>query len=227
MNPEAIFDAIRSNDAARARELLAADPALASARNADGLSALTIAAYYRRAEIVRDLLARGIALDIWEAATVGDSARVRELLTADPALVNSVSPDGFAPLGLAAYFGHYSTAEALVDAGADVNATARNPSRVRPLHSAAANANAETALDMARLLLLDGADANAAQQGGWTPLHQAADNNNPDLVAILLVHYADPFARADNGQTALDMALARGATAAAAHLRRAMGLSAD
>lgn len=219
MSNDALFEAIRTNDVSRVRDILDADPALASARGADGLSAVTLASYYRRSTIVHELLARRVTLDIWEAAIVGDNGRVRALLADDPSLANRIAPDGFSPLGLAAYFGRLAAAEALLDAGADVNAAAANPSRVRPLHSAVANSDAAMALAMAELLLRRGADVNAAQQDGWTPLHQAADNDHADLVRLLLSHGADPSARAGKGQTALDMATAKGATAAAAILR--------
>lgn len=221
MSTEAIFEAIRSNDIARVRGLLAADPSLAAARNAGGMSALTAATYYGRVEITRDLLACSPALDIFEAAMTGHAARVRELLATNPSLAAQTSPDGFSALGLAAYFGRADAANALIAAGADVNTPARNPSRVQPLHSATANPNPAAALALARLLLAAGADVQAAQQGGWTPLHQAADNNHAELVALLLQHGADPAARAENGQTPLDMAIAKNADAALAALRQA------
>ena len=116
MSNDALFEAIRTNDVSRVRDILDADPALASARGADGLSAVTLASYYRRSTIVHELLARRVTLDIWEAAIVGDNGRVRALLADDPSLANRIAPDGFSPLGLAAYFGRLAAAEALLDA---------------------------------------------------------------------------------------------------------------
>jgi uncharacterized protein len=60
------------------------------------------------------------------------------------------------------------------------------------------------------LLLDEGADVNATQQGGWTALHGAAQNGDRELVELLLAKGADLQLRADNGQTALDLALLKG-----------------
>ena len=58
------------------------------------------------------------ALNIFEAAATGQTARVRELIAANPALLNAYAPDGFHPLGLAAFFGNKATVEVLLQAGA-------------------------------------------------------------------------------------------------------------
>jgi ankyrin repeat protein len=57
--------------------------------------------------------------------------------------------------------------------------------------------------------LLDaGADPNAANDRGWTPLHQAAYSNQHDLASLLLAHGADPEAEAHgSGGTPLIIAL--------------------
>jgi ankyrin repeat protein len=60
------------------------------------------------------------------------------------------------------------------------------------------------------LLIARGADVNAKQQAGWTPLHAAAANGREDLVRMLLAHGAEPLAQAENSQTPLDMALTKG-----------------
>lgn len=67
--PEAgdLFAAIQKGDAARAAAILDAEPALASARRL-GASALLIARYHGRHDIVALLRARLPALDVFEAA---------------------------------------------------------------------------------------------------------------------------------------------------------------
>ena len=72
-----IFAAITANDQERVVQLIVAEPAVAHARNAGGISALMQARYENRLEIV-DLLRKAAGeLDIFEAATLGDVARLK------------------------------------------------------------------------------------------------------------------------------------------------------
>ncbi|HET7155449.1 MAG TPA: ankyrin repeat domain-containing protein [Hyphomicrobiaceae bacterium] len=65
------------------------------------------------------LIARGAAVDIWAAANLGMVDRVKDLIDADPALVNAKGGDGKRPL-------HYARtveiAEFLLDSGAQIDA---------------------------------------------------------------------------------------------------------
>ena len=65
-----------------------------------------LAAIYRgdREEAAR--LAGGKELDVFEAAALGRTGRLEELLDADASLANAWADDGFQPLGLASFFGH-------------------------------------------------------------------------------------------------------------------------
>jgi uncharacterized protein len=199
-----IFDAIAKNDLDRVRKLIAEDAALAGARDADGLSAVTQARYHGRDDIVEVLLDAEPELDVFEAAAVGRIERVRELLQSDPAVSSAFSPDGFTPLHLAAFFGHPDIARLLVEHGSDTTAVARNPMRVMPLHSAAAARQVETST----LLIDHGADVNASQERGFTPLHEAAQNGDVELARLLLAHGADPEQAAEDGRRAADFAAA-------------------
>jgi uncharacterized protein len=201
-----MFAAIAAGDLDRVRELIAEDAALPGARDAEGLSAVTQARYHGQDDIVDTLLAAGPELDVFEAAAVGRLERVRELLEDDPALVTALSPDGFTPLHLAAFFGHPKTARLLVERGADTNAVARNPMRVRPLHSAAAAQQ----LEIAELLVDHGADVNATQERGFTPLHAAAQNGDIGLARLLLGRGADREQATEDGRRAADFAAAAG-----------------
>jgi uncharacterized protein len=201
-----MFAAIAAGDLDRVRELIAEDAALPGARDAEGLSAVTQARYHGQDDIVDTLLAAGPELDVFEAAAVGRLERVRELLEDDPALVTALSPDGFTPLHLAAFFGHPKIARLLVERGADTNAVARNPMRVRPLHSAAAAQQ----LEIAELLVDHGADVNATQERGFTPLHAAAQNGDIGLARLLLGRGADREQATEDGRRAADFAAAAG-----------------
>lgn len=148
------------------------------------------------------LRATGMELNLFEAAAVGDLARVRALVEADPALANAFAADGFHPLGLAAFFGHPDVLGFLIEAGADVNAPSRNRMTVTALHSAIAARDRESAF----ALIAAGADVNAAQQDAFTPLHEAAQNGDRDVVEALLAAGADPSAQLSTGERPADLA---------------------
>ncbi len=66
-----------------------------------------------------------------------------------------------------------------------------------------------------------GVEVDPRQQGGFTPLHAAAQNGNMDLVQLLLAHGADPTARTNDGRSAMDFAKEGGHTDVARLLRTA------
>src|SRR6188474_2340462 len=96
--------AIKEGDAARVRELLAADPSLAEARDENGVSALMLSRYHAAHEATAAIRAARAELDVFEAAALGDADRVHELLHVDPSLVDARSPDDGAALHFAAFF---------------------------------------------------------------------------------------------------------------------------
>lgn len=204
---EELLAAIRADDLESVDRLLASDPQLASARDGEGLTPVIQARYwFKRPSLDRLLAVRGDDLDIFEAAVTGRADLVRDHLAADRGLARAWSPDGFTALHYPAFFGGRDVAEALIDAGADLEAVSRNPMGARPLHSAAAGRH----LDVSRLLVERGADVNAIQHGGYVPLHQAAQHGDGELVELLLAAGADPDVRLDDGRTAADIALEAG-----------------
>ncbi len=203
---ESAFEAVRTGDVEALARTLSTDPQTAKARNDDGVSLLMLALYHRRQDMAKHILAAGVEPDLFESAALGRTERVEELLDAGRVTLEDRSADGFTALHLAAFFAQGETAEALLSRGADVEAEAKNPSRVRPLHSAVAGRSAE----VLRILLAADPDLEAQQQGGFTPLMGAAANGLEDLVDLLLAAGADPETTADDGKTAADFALAKG-----------------
>jgi ankyrin repeat protein len=201
-----IFEAIAAGNLERVQELVAGDPAVARARDEQGLSAVTQAMYYGRRDVAEVLLATGLELDVFETSAVGQTDGVRTLVEREPELVSRFSPDGFTPLHLAAFFGHVEIVRLLIAAGADPKAVARNSMRVQPLHSAAATRQ----LAIARLLVEAGADVNEPQERGFTPLHAAAQNGDVELTQLLLECGADPERATDDGRRAADFASRQG-----------------
>jgi ankyrin repeat protein len=203
---EEFFNVIRAGDAARASALLAREPKLVDARNERGHSAVLIAQYHHRSDVVQLLLAAKPELDIFDASSVGQVARIAELLDADPALVNAYSSDGFFPLGLAAFFAHPAAVSLLLSRGAVVTTAARNPMRIQALHAAVAGKSFEVVC----LIVEAGAPIDAQQQGGFTALHEAANRNDVELARYLLAHGADPKLQNDAGKSAIGLAADKG-----------------
>jgi ankyrin repeat protein len=215
---EPLFAAIEAGDADLVRSMVGADPSLASARDQQGVSALMRARYRSDQGLVDALMDAGPTIDVFEAASLGDVERLRELLDGDPSLATEFSGDGFTALHFPAFFGGVDVAELLLERGADVDAHGRSWMTGTPLNSAAAGGHT----DVARLLLRAGADPNALQASGWTPLHSAAHNGVIELVELLLASGADPAATNDDGATVLSMAEEGGSAEVVARVRAAI-----
>jgi ankyrin repeat protein len=215
-----MFEAVKSGDAASVIELLDAHPVLVNAKNETGVSAVLLATYFGHREILEILLARGAELNIFDAAATGDLDRLKALAAEDTELIGSYSPDGFTPIGLAAFFGRKDVLDFLLQHGADPNAASKNQMRVTPLHSAVAHRDPEIATAMVESLLSNGAKVNIAQDGGWTPLHQAAAHGQMEIMELLLDRKADVNAESDDGTTPLRMAHNKGFSEAAEMLQQ-------
>jgi len=202
----AFFQAVQSGDASKVEALLDANASLASARNEKGQSAVLMAVYSGRKEIRDLLLARGVALELHEAAAAGQLARVKQIVGKDPTLANNFSPDGFPVFALAAVFGHRDVAEYLFAKGADVSAAATNGTGYNALTGAVASGHAQ----IAGWLLNNGANANYRYGAGYSPLLTAAANGHLEIVKMLLQHGADLHAKTNDGKTALSFAEERG-----------------
>ena len=208
MKTEKLIDAIKGNDAAQVAALLDEDRGLLTAK-AGGTSAILLAMYHGKPEIARLFIDRGAKLTFAEAVAVGDEEKVREMVAADPSLASSFSDDGFPAVGLAIFFRHPAIARRLIELGADINAAARNPQKVAPIHAAAAVRD----LDTLRLLLERGANVNARQQMGFVALMTAAIHGDTEMAKLLIDHGADKNAKADDGKSVADMARDKGQNA--------------
>jgi ankyrin repeat protein len=174
-----VVESITSGDAAGALAALREHPDQAGAVDGSGVSALALACYRGFGEVVEAI--RGLrALDLPEAAAVGDVRRVGELLAAGTA-VDVRSPDGFSPVQLALFFDHPAAAAVLLRAGADVDAHAGHPMGVAAVHEAAHRGDA----GMVELLLAAGADTTRQTDEGHTPADIARTDGHPDLATRL------------------------------------------
>ena len=140
----------------RIEQLLADDAENVNAWSPDGFQPLQLAAFFGRPEAAELLLRRG-----------GD--------------VRSASQNAFSVTALHAALAGPAPqlAVALIEAGADVNATQQDG--VTPLHEAAANGRE----DLVRLLLEHGADRDAKDGQGRGAAEHARQRGHADLAAFL------------------------------------------
>jgi ankyrin repeat protein len=142
---------------------------------------------------VDELLAADPELDVFEAAALGRTDRLRELLDEDPSRATAFGTDGFHPLGLACFFGHVEAARLLLERGADVNALSRNDRiQTAAIHAAAASEAKDeaTRYELVKLALEHGADPNLQQGGGFRAIDAARQNGDERVEQLLLEHGA-------------------------------------
>jgi len=140
-------------------------------------------------ETARLLVERGAAHDLVIAAALGDAARVRDLLEADPGDVDQARPCGKRPLSSAVESGREEIARLLLDRGADPNRP-EGPTAPRgvALHAAARAGDRR----LVELLLDHGADPNAAIDSSGSATYAA---KTPELRRLLLARGGslDPY----------------------------------
>lgn len=154
-----VFDAAAAGDVAHVRELVARDPALANGVAPDGYSALGLAAFFKRRDVVRYLLESG----------------------ADPRPASRSG--GFTPLHSAVATDAGATdieiVRMLLDRGADPNA--RSQSGSTPLHTVAFTGD-RASLD---LLMKHRADPSIRNNDGKTAADVADQRGNEEVARVL------------------------------------------
>lgn len=186
--------AIQNNDLGKIKAFLDSGLNANATLEGDGTSVLMKASNSADVEMVKMLLSRGA--DINDTNKYGWTALLK-------ALDNRTHWIALTPV--------------LINAGADVNATLKS-NGYTPLWKTIGkiSKNRDAAVEMIKLLLSKGADANApyiskdARYSGETPLMSASKKGSADVVKLLLSHGADLNARTKAGKTALDYAQEKG-----------------
>jgi len=164
------------------------------------------------------LLSLAACTSLHQAARDGDLTAVNDMLMDETLDVNA--PDevmGNTPLHEAAIAGRSAVAQALIAAGANVDA--RNEPDLTPLHYAAMTDN----VTVAQILASNGGQVNAKSFLGYTPLHYAAMTGSPEMVQFLIEQNANIDAQTNAGETPLQLATAKGRNQSAQILRGRMG----
>ena len=215
-------DEDESDALARVRELLAEGAPVNSTQSSDGYSALGLAAEWSPA-IVEELIKAGADARVGDMhdgsaplvyAAMGGNVECAALLLAhgaDPdGLLNGRRQGDTPPLHCAVFSGDGSIriTKLLLEAGANPNAPKTAPDWVNDqsegetaLHRAARLKNGPEAGALCALLMEHGADHQARDKIGRTPLHSCAEHGSEQAASVLLDFGADQCARDDHGFT--------------------------
>jgi ankyrin repeat protein len=145
---------------------------------------------------------------IHEAARKGDLNKVKSLLQSDPKLVSDVDSKGDTPLHVAALHGEVAVAQALLDAGADVNVK-NHYGAFTPGDMWGVLSSSNQLADPVTLLSVQGVDQKD-MQNGYTPLDLAMFSiRHKQMVMLLVGKGADVNAQSATGATPLFWAVMR------------------
>jgi ankyrin repeat protein len=151
-----IFEAAATGQLAKVQELVASEPDLVNATANDGFQPLGLAAFFGQTAVVHFLLEQGAEVN-----------------------VASKNQQRVMPLHAAVAGRHLEIAEALLMAGARVNA--RQAGNFTPLHGAVENGQVETV----KLLLGYGADVRAISDTGQTAIEIGQAKGYGEIVELL------------------------------------------
>lgn len=141
--------------------------------------------------------------EIHDAVRVGDLNRIKQILAADPNLLNTPDIIGHTPLSLSATYARWDIFQYLLEAGADVQI--RTKSNTTVAHSVCQHNRP----DMLERLLISGGSACLKVRdvyGEYTPMLRAVQRGCKDVIAYLLENGSNPDESTREGWNALHLA---------------------
>lgn len=197
-------------------DLLLSYGANVHARDIEGQTALHYAAYNGNVAAIEALVTKGAAdieatrccgwTPLYTAVLAGEYNAVVALISLGADIEAIDDKSGETPLFVAAN-NDIDTVAVLVSHGASVNAvTSTAGGGTTPLHSAALQAVVTGSVEIIAILAAVGADLEAADHEGNTPLHVAAANGHTEAIELLLSLGANIEATNYLGNTPLQIA---------------------
>jgi len=179
-----LHDVAGDGDLAQVTALLAQHPEWLNARDKQWMTPLFYAAINAHADVLKELLAHGAALDATDYSkntilSVVASQQQKESREIAALLLEHKAPGTHTALAKAIEFGRADVVELFLSHGVDAKMTDKYGGT--PLHLAAIHGR----VDAAKILLAHGAIVNAKTKDGQTPLALALERRQKEMAAFL------------------------------------------
>lgn len=155
-------------------------------------------------ELIETLRSSGGELDLFSAVAIGDESAVAQILAKHPEQVNARAYDSLPALHTAVELDHRNIIELLLKAGADVDIKNESERTGYEGDTALHCASSWERIEIAKVLLANGANVNAVNSRGMVPLHSAASMENLSLMRLLITNGARIDMKDKDGESPLD-----------------------